>query len=121
MIKIAKIGIKIASRGVSEASRGVLWRLVASRGILSRRLVASRGVSWRRGADQSFAGGVEGVHPTCKGESTMEAPPQHLVPSEMCAFVCFVSCAVCHCVMCIVCCMLYVLLQELIKRSIEER
>ena len=45
--KNAKISIKIESRGVSEASRGVLWRLIASRGISSRCLVASRGVSWR--------------------------------------------------------------------------
>ena len=70
LLKITKFGIKIESRGVSEASRGVLWRLIASRGISSRRLVASRGVSWRHGANQSSADAVEGVHPTCKGESS---------------------------------------------------
>ena len=70
LLKIVKISIQIESRGVSEASRGILWRLVASRGISSRRLVASRGVSWRRGADQSFLARVEGVRPPGKGEST---------------------------------------------------
>ena len=58
------ICIKIASRGVSEASRGDLWRLIASRGISSRRLVASCSVSWRllasRGRPQFCRGSRRG-------------------------------------------------------------
>ena len=64
-----------ASRRRLGASCGVSLRLVASRRVVSWRLVASRGVSWRHGANQSSADAVEGVHPTCKGESTMETPP----------------------------------------------
>ena len=79
LLKIAKFCFKIESQGVSDASRGVLWRLIVSRGISSRRVVASRGVSWRRAANQSSADAVEGVHPTCKGESTLQDSPPRLV------------------------------------------
>ena len=104
LLKNTKFGIKIESRGVSEASRGVLWRLIASRGISSCRLVASRGVSWRHGANHSFAGGVEGVHPTCKGESTMETPPyvSYCLRCVRSYAVCRVPCVIVCCALCVV-------------------
>ena len=103
-------------------SCGVSWRIVASRRVVSWRLVASRGVSGRFWESWTALRRVGRVHPPGKGESTMEAPPNvsyRLRFVRLCAFVC--ECVVCCVSLCFACCVLYVLFQMVIKRSIETR
>ena len=87
------------------ASHGVSWRLVTSRGVSSRRLVASLGVLGRLGAKGTVLKRAEGVCPACKGESTMETPP-HVSYCLRCVrsyAVCRVPCVIVCCALCVVC------------------
>ena len=95
------------------ASHDVSWRLVTSRGVSSRRLVASLGVLGRLGAKGTVLKRAEGVCPACKGESTMETPPNVSYRLRCVRFVCV--CVVCRVSFCVVRCVLYVLLQALIN------
>ena len=109
---LRKLAPNSCLRGVSEASWrrletscGVSLRLVASRRVVSWRLVASRGVSGRFWESWTVLARVGRVHPPDKGESTLEAPPNvsyNLRCVRLCA-VCRVPCVVVCCALCVVC------------------